>query len=145
MLIGFFIYVLIASILLALVEIQIEGEFGWAKKLPTWRRQIKIGKLGFELTGYHLFFFSLIFFLLHFRFVFQLWTLRDELFTMSAFVFMTILEDFFWFALNPAYGLKKYNKEHVYWFKSWFLGFPAFYFYVLPIAVGLLLAALSLG
>lgn len=144
MIINFFIFIIAASILLALTEIQIEGEFGWAKKLPTWRKQINLGNLGFELTGYHLFFFSLLFLMLHFRFVFQPITLRDELLNMSAYTFMVILEDFFWFMLNPAYGPQKYNKEHVYWFKSWFLGFPSFYFVVLPIAVILLLAAQAL-
>lgn len=144
MLISFFIFILISSILLALTEIQIEGAFGWAKKLPTWRRRIKLGKLDFELTGYHLFFFSLLFILTHFRFVFQSITLRDELFNISAFTIMVIFEDFFWFMLNPAYGPRKYNKENVYWFKSWFLGFPTFYFYVLPLGIILLLIALNL-
>jgi hypothetical protein len=26
-------------------EIQIEGEFGWARKLPTWRKQIHLGAI----------------------------------------------------------------------------------------------------
>lgn len=144
MLISFFLFVLVSSILLALTEIQIEGAFGWAKKLPTWRKQIKFGKFGFELTGYHLFFFSLIFILMHFRFVFQPWTLKDELFNVAAFIYMTVLEDFFWFMFNPAYGPSKYNKEHVYWFKSWFLGFPRFYFYLIPLATIILVLGINL-
>jgi hypothetical protein len=129
---------------LALAEIQIEGEFGWAKKLPTWRKTIKIWKFKFEITGYHLFFFSALFFMLHFRFVFQAFSLQAELFTISAYLFITIFEDFLWFFFNPHYGLKKYNKENVYWFKTWFLGFPVFYFLVLPLAIGILITALQL-
>ncbi len=137
----YFIFIIIAALFLALAEIQIEGEFGWAKKLPTWRKKIAFGPIKFELTGYHLFFFSFIIFILHFRFAFQVWTLKDELYTLAAYLFIVILEDFFWFVFNPHYGLKKYNKKYVYWFKSWFLGFPSFYFMVLPIGIILLLVA----
>ena len=111
MIISFFVFILISSLLLALAEIQIEGKFGWAKNLPTWRKTISLGKLKFEVTGYHLFFFSALFVMLHFRFVFQAFTIKDELFNISAYMFMTIFEDFFWFLFNPDYGLKKYNKE----------------------------------
>jgi len=46
MIISFFIFVLIASLLVALAEIQIEGKSGWAKNLPTWRK-IRIPRLLF--------------------------------------------------------------------------------------------------
>ena len=144
MIIQFFIFILIASLLLALAEIQIEGEFGWAKKLPTWRKVITLGKLKFELTGYHLFFFSALFVLLHYRFVFQPFSIKDELFNISAYLFIVIFEDFFWFLFNPHYGLRKYNKEHVYWYKTWFLGFPIIYFMVLPLGIILLGLALTI-
>lgn len=140
----FFPFILLIALLLALAEIQIEGKFGWARNLPTWRKQLKFLFLKFELTGYHLFFFSFIFILFHFRFVFEPITLSGELLTLSAFVFMTVFEDFFWFMFNPAYGPKKYNKENVYWFKSWFLGFPSFYFILLPIAIILLVLGLNM-
>jgi hypothetical protein len=138
---AFFIFILIAAFFLAMLEIQIEGKFGWAKNLPTWRKTISLGFTKFEVTGYHIYLFAFVFFLMHFRFVFQPFTLKDELFTMSAYVFMVIFEDFFWFMFNPNYGLKKYNKENVYWFKNWFLGFPSFYFQVLPIAIILFVVA----
>jgi hypothetical protein len=140
----FVLFILVFSILVALAEIQIEGEFGWAKKLPTWRKQINLGPINFELTGYHLYFFSFIFLLFHFRFVFQPFTIKDELITIAAFILSVGLEDFFWFMLNPKYGLRKYNKKYVYWFRSWFLGFPSFYFFIFPLGILLLILGLSL-
>jgi hypothetical protein len=63
---------------------------------------------------------------------------------MASFILSVGLEDFFWFMLNPKYGLKKYNKKYVYWFKSWFLGFPSFYFFIFPLAIFLLILGLSI-
>ncbi len=65
MIINYFGFILVASILLALTEIQTEGNFGWAKNLPTWRKKINVGVTSFELTGYHLFFFTFVFLLMH--------------------------------------------------------------------------------
>jgi len=51
------IFAIIASIFLALLEIQIEGENGWASKLPTWRFKNPFHKV-FNwpyITGYHIF------------------------------------------------------------------------------------------
>ena len=144
MLILFFAFILITSFLLALAEIQIEGKFGWAKKLPTWRKKISIGKFKFEITGYHLFFFGGLFAMLQFRFVFQPFTIKDELLTISAYLFMVIVEDFLWFLLNPNYGLRKYNKKFVYWYQTWFLGFPIIYFFFIPLAILLLFIYLNI-
>lgn len=144
MLISFFVFIIIASILVALTEIQIEGKFGWAKNLPTWRKTFSIGKKKIEVTGYHLCFFSMLFVMLHSCYIFQPLAIKTELFILSAYTFMAIFEDFFWFVFNPDYGLKKYNKENVYWFKTWILGFPSFYFIVLPIAIILLILAINI-
>jgi hypothetical protein len=38
-----------------------------------------------------------------------------------------IFEDFFWFILNPHYGLKKFTKEHAHWHHEWYKGVPALY------------------
>lgn len=37
----FFLFILTASILMALFEIQVEGKNGWAADLPTWRSNNK--------------------------------------------------------------------------------------------------------
>lgn len=141
---AYIIFILISAILLALAEIQIEGKAGWARELPTWRKSISIGKFKIGITGYHLFFFSAIFFLLHFRFVFEPFSFKDELINIASYMLIMTFEDFFWFVFNPHYGLEKFDKEHVYWFKSWFLGLPSFYFIVIPTALIILNFASSL-
>ena len=75
------LHIFAACIALAFVEIQIEGEHGWAKNLPTWRGQPEWaapGSLFFamvrntfrwfsggnEITGYHLSLMSFLFVIL---------------------------------------------------------------------------------
>ena len=48
-----------------------------------------------------------------------------------------ILEDFFWFALNPAYGVRRFRRAHVPWHPHWICGLPADY-----LAMGAAAAAL---
>ena len=73
---SFFTYLFVLAFFLALLEVQIEGRHGWAKKLPTWRphagkwyarlyAKIMGGK---ELTGYHAAIFGFVLALLHFPF-----------------------------------------------------------------------------
>ena len=47
------VYMYLIVLVLALLEIQIEGQYPWAEKLPTWRKKIK----GFnkDISGYHFF------------------------------------------------------------------------------------------
>ncbi len=62
-------------ILLAYLEVQIEGPHGWAERLPTWRPQSHawyarlytrlMGQK--QLTGYHIGMFLLVLFGLHFH------------------------------------------------------------------------------
>jgi hypothetical protein len=66
--------------------------------------------------------------LLHFPFVLGLsWTPRLELQILGVFFIGVIFEDFFWFILNPHYGLKKFTKEHAHWHHEWYKGVPALY------------------
>lgn len=72
------IYLFVMATAFAVLEIQIEGEHGWAKNLPTWRPKshtwyIKLYSRimsGKELTGYHLSIFSLAFLVLGLPYVF---------------------------------------------------------------------------
>jgi hypothetical protein len=130
------LYIFILAMVLAILEIQIEGEAGWAKDLPTWRPKgtwyVKFyEKLmsGREFTGYHLTMFTLVFLIFHLPYVFGLpFNLTDELRTLSFFFIFVILWDFLWFVLNPHYPLSKFKKEHIWWHKSWFLGAPVDYY-----------------
>ncbi|MCD4705862.1 hypothetical protein K8R61_02150, partial [bacterium] len=77
-------YIFIMALVLAILEVQIEGKNGWAASLPTWRpsekeRYVKFFKKimgGKEMTGYHLSMFSFVALIFHIPFFFGLsWSL----------------------------------------------------------------------
>ncbi len=129
--------VFVLAVLLALVEIEIEGKYGWAEKTQTWYR--KPGFFGNTflsgkpITGYFIFLnlFILIFFHISF-FLGLAWTLSSELYTLSLWFAFLPLWDFLWFVLNPNYTLKNFKKDKVWWFNrsDWLFSiFPAEYLY----------------
>ena len=133
LLLKYFIFCLISATLLALLEIQIEGQYGWAQKLPTFRFRIKLidmlpGLQG-DFSGYHILLFISVMTLIHSVFLFIKWDIYTELILISAYMLITNLEDFLWFVFNPAYGVKKFKKEDVWWHKDWIGRIPLKYFY----------------
>ena len=131
------IFVFFISLLFALLEIEIEGKNGWAKKLPTWYRKSNYSKFfpiiaaKKPLTGYHL--FMLIFMLLAFHsgFFFGLtWNLYNEGLIFLSLLIFIITEDFLWFQFNPFYGRKNFKKEKIWWDskQKWILNFPMEFF-----------------
>jgi len=132
-LIRYFIFCFISAVLLALLEIQIEGKNGWAERLPTWRFKLKILDIlpGLQkpITGYHTYFFFSVFFLMHIPFLFMKWDFHTEVIILSAYVLLTRWEDFFWFVFNPNFGLKKFKKEYISWHPDWFGYIPYQYVY----------------
>ena len=135
----FFLYVIIGAFFLAKLEINIEGKYGWAEKLPAWRKVIKTGIFkGYTFTGYHFYMFVCFLPLLfHLPFLFFPWSPAVEAKIIAAYFLMTGLEDILWFAFNPDYGLKAYTKERVKWHKRWLFGFP------LPIIIVLYFGAIA--
>ncbi len=134
------IFDILASFTVAMMEIQIEGASGWAKHLPThkfhnWLTRMIWGSQG--ITGYHLWLASTVLVFIHLPFfVFpKLWSPSLEAFTLASFLFAVVLEDFFWFILNPAFRLKKFNKQNVTWFDHWFGPVPLFYIRLLLVAM----------
>jgi hypothetical protein len=129
----------VCAFLFALVEINIEGSAGWAANLPTWRIQNRLTDLlygGRPLTGYHLWvqLFILAFAQLPFAFVGR-FTWRGEALVAAFIILFWILEDFLWFVLNPAYGIRRFRKEHVWWHRrAWWLVAPREYFFMGPLA-----------
>jgi hypothetical protein len=117
----------ILSIILACLEIQIEGKDGWAQNLPCWRPkddsfvdQAYKKIMGKQLTGYHLGILALVLFVLHFPFFIGIkWTLVDGLKTISAFFLVGVAWGFLWFVLNPHYGLRKFKPQYIWWHKKW--------------------------
>jgi hypothetical protein len=42
----------------------------------------------------------------------------------------TVLEDFFWFVINPFYGIQKFNSQNAFWLLNWInigVEIPLFY------------------
>ena len=136
----FFINLALVAWLFALVEIQIEGAHGWAINLPTWRIQNRWTKifLGAKpLTGYHLYVLLFVLFAAHFPFTFGLaafsWHLEARV--VSFLIFFWVVEDFLWFVLNPAYGLRRFQAQHIWWHApSWWWIMPRDYWIFTPIA-----------
>lgn len=136
-------YLFFLALVFALLEIQIEGENGWAKNLPTWRPQPnswyeKIFKKimgGKELTGYHLVMFSLVFFVLHLPFSRGVsWSWIAEWETISLYFLFAALWDYLWFVFNPFYSLNKFNREHIWWHKMWLGKMPVDYYWAIFIS-----------
>lgn len=137
------LYLFIMATVLALLEIQIEGEGGWAKNLPTWRPHPDnvIGKVykkilsGKELTGYHTLMFTFVLLVFHLPYVFGLtFTLEHWLQTLSLFFIFIALWDFLWFVFNPYHPLKNFaknNPNH----KAFFLGMPTDYYFSILISL----------
>ncbi len=132
-LVKYFIFCLVSATLLSLFEIQVEGKHGWAEKLPTWKFNLKIfnkipGLKG-SFTGYHIFLFICVLFLMHSSFLFMRWDIRTEAIILSAYMLITNCEDFLWFVLNPYFGIKKFNKNNIPWHEDWLGPIPLQYVY----------------
>jgi len=143
----FLFWVLMLACMFAEVEIQIEGAAGWAASLPTWRIEqywlLDLFWGGRPLTGYHAWVFSFMALVFHLPVFFvPRWGWRQEVQVVGGVMLFWIIEDFLWFALNPAYGIEKFSPALIPWHKHWFLGMPTDYltFSVL----GICLIALSL-
>lgn len=135
---------LATSLLFALVEIHIEGGHGWAEKLPTWRVENRWTRLLYgkrPLTGYHLYVQLFILVLAHASWFLGIATpsWRGEARIIAFVILFWVVEDFLWFVLNPAYGLRKFRKEHIHWHApTWWWIMPRDYWIFVPVALGLL-------
>lgn len=140
----FFIYIVLIALAFAMWEIQIEGKDGWAAKLPCWRKNggklVKL--LGVQITGYHVFLMINLLFFIHLPVFFvNQWNWKNELAILGFLLLFFPLEDFFWFLLNPAFGLKGFRQTNpnLWWHKRWFWGLPIFYWFIAPIGIILIL------
>jgi hypothetical protein len=121
----------VVCFLLAKVEIEIEGDKGWAASLPTWRwgpewwLDFANGK---EVTGYHVWMTLFLIAVFHLPIAFvgfsrELWAK-----CLSSYLLTTMVWDLQWFVWNPAWGLRRFRTEPVPWFRRKLLGFPVDYF-----------------
>jgi len=120
----------LVCLMLALVEIEIEGPHGWAKNLPTWRwgpQWFLTLTNGKPVTGYHVTLNGLILVFLHGPLVGN-FSWAGEWRTLSIYFQFAFVWDFLWFLLNPAFGWPKFAPGKVWWFQTWIGPFPADYY-----------------
>jgi len=135
----------VISTLMACVEIESEGKYGWAYKMPTWYRTRGVvarifGLLlaGKPLTGYHLMLFPLPLLIVHAHFVMGVeWSVVAEAEALGLYFVWNTFWDYFWFVLNPYYD-GKFTRKQVWWHAKhpWFLGlFPMDYLWAILASV----------
>ena len=135
------IYTIILTIITALWEIQIEGKWGWAKLLPTFRINVFFRKLlgGKALTGYHIFMLLLFIAIFHAMLHEESWSWEKEFQVFGLLSWFFVLEDVLWFIFNPHYTWKRFRKKTIEWHNRWFLGLPYTYWWGIIIGIILLL------
>lgn len=132
---------LAAAAVFAKLEIEIEGEAGWAEALPTWRIENRWTRLllgARAVTGYHVFVHLFVLILVHLPYALALVrpSLAAELRILAFTILFWILEDFLWFVLNPAWGLRRFRREEIPWHADTWWGFmPRDYWIFGPIGV----------
>ena len=124
--------VALVGVFFAKVEIQIEGPAGWAATLPTWRVEnswaLDIFWGGRPMTGYHAWVFSFMALMFHVPIVITgHWNWKIEARIVGSVMLFWIIEDLFWFLLNPDWGWGALVPERAWWHKHWLLGLPLDY------------------
>jgi hypothetical protein len=149
-LIGRVLFLFGYALLFALAEIEIEGEHGWAERLPTWFRVTTPGArlFGFflggkPLTGYHLVMFALPLWSFHIGFVGGApWSWAAEATTLAAYFVWLATWDLLWFLLNPRYGWARFRKGEIWWHsRTWIGRFPIDYWAALVTSFALAASA----
>lgn len=131
----------VASVLGALLEIQIEGPAGWAENLPTWSarpRWLRPFLGGRAVTGYHLYAHLLVIVLAHLPFGLGLlpFSASAEARILAFIVLFWVLEDFLWFVMNPAFGMNRFRRSEIPWHAGAWWGFmPRDYWIFIPVGV----------
>ena len=136
------------ALLFGLAEIEIEGEHGWAERLPTWFRVTTPGARlfglflrGKPLTGYHAVMFLLPLWSFHIGFFAGglPWSAPAEAATLASYLVWVVTWDLLWFLLNPRYGWARFRKGEIWWHdRTWIGRFPIDYW-------GALVASLAIA
>jgi hypothetical protein len=126
-------YLVLTAVVFARLEIQIEGPNGWAAQLPTWRIQNRWTRLFYgsrPLTGYHLWMLIFVLAMIHAPVALKpsIFSGGLELRIISFCILFFLVEDFLWFVLNPAFGIRRFRREHIWWHApSWWWVMPRDY------------------
>jgi len=82
-----------------------------------------------QSTGYHLAVFTFVILIMHYPFFAgTYWTWAIELQTLSLFLLFSAVWDFLWIVVNPHFGIRKMDVEHIWWHSKRFKGIPTDYF-----------------
>ena len=138
------------AVLMALLEIEIEGRHGWAERLPTWYRVRGPAARTYRfiggtrpLTGYHLMMFPIPLLMLHYPYVAGAdWSLAAEASTIAVFLAWIIAWDYLWFVLNPYWGVRRFRRGAVWWYPGAWVG-PLPLDYLLAVGASFAVAALA--
>jgi len=136
------------AFVLAYLEVQIEGPNGWAAALPTWRIRNRATRflLGVRfLTGYHLALNLLLLLFFHLPIVLNGFSWVVEAKVLMYFCFISFVWDYLWFIINPFFGAARRRQETVWWFDSWWIGFPKDYHLGALAGIGFRLVPAMLG
>ncbi len=128
-------YIFIVGVILAILEIQIEGRDGWAANLPAWKpkKHSRTAKITYaltrkDMTGYHLSLFALLLFFFHLPFIWNwTWNWQQEIQVLAFFFVFAVIWDFLWFVLNPHYSLRDFGPKAVWWHRTWLFKLPLDY------------------
>ena len=138
------------AVLMALLEIEIEGRHGWAERLPTGYRVRGPAARTYRfiggtrpLTGYHLMMFPIPLLMLHYPYVAGAdWSLAAEASTIAVFLAWIIAWDYLWFVLNPYWGVRRFRRGAVWWYPGAWVG-PLPLDYLLAVGASFAVAALA--
>jgi hypothetical protein len=135
----------LTALVFALLEVEIEGSKGWASGLPTWRYDGRFARMlfgGRTVTGYHVYAHAAVFLFLHSSYFIGrvpfTWSTESRI--LAFLILFWIIEDFLWFVVNPAYGVRGFRPSEARWHRrSWWWIMPREYWIFLPVAVALYL------
>lgn len=145
-LIGSVLFWFLLATVLAGIEVESEGKYGWAEKMPTWYRTTGFwGRLygyfmsGKPLTGYHLLLSVFVLSLFHIPlFSGVAWGIAWEFETLAIFFLWVPSWDYNWFVLNPHFK-GRFKKKYVWWHAGdrWVFGlFPLSYLIGVALSMG---------
>ena len=115
-------YIISIFISIAFWEAYIEGNGGWAANQVGWNIKMKVGVLKRPLDAYH--FWSWIVMIPMFLMLpFVMFGFNLHLFWLVVIGFLlgTVIEDYLWFVINPAFPYKDFNPKKVWW--HYWIGF----------------------
>ena len=129
-------YFFLIALVLALLEIEIEGPHGWAAKLPTrrWDGPFVRRWVGKPVTGYHVCLLTMLLLFLHLPQLYSgSWEREADLLAM--FILSVVTWDFLWFVCNPHFGVTRFRKGQIWWLGKWTLGVPRPYLMGIALSV----------